>query len=102
MRSQKDGKAGKNLKVTGVVHVLLVQVNTNLCSQYSIDITCLAQRYIHSLYNILRQARGVLAMDGGTSSDPYCKVVALSFNSWLGPSFYLVSHHCFPLPLATP
>jgi len=44
LRSQKDGKAGKNLKVTGVVHVLLVQ------------------------------ARGVLAMDGGTSSDPYCKV----------------------------
>ena len=33
---------------------------------------------IHSLNNILRQARGVLAMDGGTSSDPYCKVVVLS------------------------
>ena len=29
LRSQKDGKAGKNLKVTGVVHVLLVQVRGN-------------------------------------------------------------------------
>ena len=42
MRSQKD--AGKNLKMTGMVHVLVVQ------------------------------ARGVMAMDGGTSSDPYCKI----------------------------
>ena len=42
LRSQKD--AGKNLKMTGLVHILLVQ------------------------------ARGVLAMDGGTSSDPYCKI----------------------------
>ena len=41
LRSQKD--AGKHLKMTGLVHVLLVQ------------------------------ARGVMAMDGGTSSDPYCK-----------------------------
>ena len=44
MRSQKDGKGGKQLRLTGVVHVLLVQ------------------------------ARSVIAMDGGTSSDPYCKV----------------------------
>merc|ERR1712142_351383 len=44
LRSQKDGKGGKQLRLTGVVHVLLVQ------------------------------ARSVIAMDGGTSSDPYCKV----------------------------
>ena len=45
LRSAKDGgRAGRQLKLTGVVHVLVVQ------------------------------ARGVLAMDGGTSSDPYCKV----------------------------
>ena len=45
LRSGKDGgRAGRQLKLTGVVHVLVVQ------------------------------ARGVLAMDGGTSSDPYCKV----------------------------
>ena len=28
LRSQKDGRAGKQLKLTGVVHVLLVQVST--------------------------------------------------------------------------
>lgn len=44
LRSQKDGKGAKQLRLTGVVHVLLVQ------------------------------ARSVIAMDGGTSSDPYCKV----------------------------
>ena len=54
LRSQKDGKAGKNLKVTGVVHVLLVQVDTNLCSQYSIDITCLAKRYTHYIIFCVR------------------------------------------------
>ena len=44
LRSKKDGKGAKQLRLTAVVHVLLVQ------------------------------ARSVIAMDGGTSSDPYCKV----------------------------
>ena len=44
VRSPRDVKGAKAAEVTGVVHVLLVQ------------------------------ARGVSAMDGGTSSDPYCKV----------------------------
>ena len=65
------------------------------------DLYYILGQKIHSLHYILRQARGVLAMDGGTSSDPYCKVVVLSFNSWLCSSFSLVSHHCFPLPLET-
>ena len=65
------------------------------------DLYYMLGQEVHSLYNILRQARGVLAMDGGTSSDPYCKVVVLSFNSYICSSFSLVYHHCFPLPLAT-
>ena len=59
---------------------------------------------MYSLNNILRQARGVLAMDGGTSSDPYCKVVVLSFNSLVSLSLVfliIVSHyHLQPIMLS--
>ena len=59
LRSQKDGRAGKQLKLTGVVHVLLVQVSTVVAFPVT---------------DCGHQARGVMAMDSGTSSDPYCKV----------------------------
>ena len=53
-----------------MVHVLLVQVNERFVNLFKKENTF----DFESSYHILPQARGVLAMDGGTSSDPYCKV----------------------------
>ena len=100
MRSQKDGKAGKNLKVTGVVHVLLVQVDTNLCSQYSIYITYLAKRYTHYIIFCVR-----LEVFLPWMAEPVVILIArlssfLSILMFLFLSCFL-SLHCFPLPLET-
>ena len=56
--------------MTGVVHVLLVQVKERFVHLFEKENTFDCD----TSYHILPQARGVLAMDGGTSSDPYCKV----------------------------
>ena len=61
------------------------------------DLYYILGQKIHSLHYILRQARGVLAMDGGTSSDPYCKVVVLSFNSYVPLSLLFLIIALFPI-----
>ena len=92
--------AGKNLKVTGVVHVLLVQVDTNLCSQYSIYITYLAKRYTHYIIFCVR-----LEVFLPWMAEPVVILIArlLSFLSILMFLFLscFLSLHCFPLPLET-
>ena len=86
--------------MTGVVHVLLVQVDTNLCSQYSIYITYLAKRYTHYIIFCVRLEVFLPWMAG-----PVVILIArlssfLSILMFLFLSCFL-SLHCFLLPLET-
>ena len=55
--------------MTGIVHILLVQARFQFCNCLVINNVTQILTYYNQFNN-----RGVMAMDGGTSSDPYCKI----------------------------